>query len=96
MLTTDTLVKADSSNGTAPILVFPAPSGIGERHTVFWFAWDDSQTPPIVEAGGSNKMSPYAGMVMSGTGGLVASTIIPQVGTFGTWVWGGAEWLQVA
>jgi hypothetical protein len=94
VLTTDVLIKLDSSNNTAPIAVLPAPSVIGEAHKFFWFAWGANQTPPVIQAGGANKLSPFAGMTLSGAAGLVSQTNMTQVGQYTTYTWSGTEWLQ--
>jgi hypothetical protein len=100
--TTDVLVKADSSGAgagvAAPVLTFPVFSNpgawVGWKIVVFWFAWNGSQVPPQLAAGGSQKMSRVGGMQSSGE--LLSSTNLVTPGVSVTYEWDGAEFLQVA
>lgn len=92
---TDTMIVMDSSNGNAPIATLSATGYIGEEHTFFWFAWNVSQTPPIINvAGGALKLSPVPGMTTSGAAGLLSQTHLNQTGSFITYKWTGTAWLQ--
>jgi hypothetical protein len=92
----DTLIIFDSSNGTAPTADLPTTSLVpGQSVTFFWYNWNVAQVPPVIVAGGTNKVSPYTGMASAGSAGLVASTIITTTGGFITYKYNGAgAWLQ--
>lgn len=92
----DVIVRADSSNGEAPILVMPNATYISEKHTIFWFAWNGAQVPPQIQAAANTKMTPVGGMSQSGAAGLVAQTACVTPGVGVTYEWDGSDWLQVS
>ena len=94
VLTTDAIVRFDTSGGTAAIADLFASSDafIGQRVTFYWWAWNDEQTPPQINANGSDKMVPYSGQSTSGAAGLVTNTAITTPGDSFTLVWDGTEW----
>lgn len=95
ILTNNRFVKLDSSNGKAPVAVMPQPSYIGERHTLWWWNWDNTQIPPQITSDNNHKMVPFTGMAGGGNAGLVTQTSITNTGGMVTYEWDGSEWVTV-
>ena len=99
VLTTDIVVRMDTSGGATATADLPLPAYIGEQHTFYWWAWGVGQTPPTINTTSNihetNKMVPFTGQATSGAAGLVTTTTITTPGASFTLEWDGVEWVSV-
>jgi hypothetical protein len=95
---TDTVFRADSSNGEQPVIQLTTPTYIGQKFTVYWEAWATGAGQPVgplVIAPSGIKMQSVNGQSVSGSAGLVTETTLTTPGGEFTWEWTGTELISV-
>jgi hypothetical protein len=95
---TDTAIRADSSNGTQPVIDMIAPTYIGQRWTFYWWAWATGAGQPVgplINAPAGINMQSFAGQAVSGAAGLVTNTTITTPGATFTLEWNGTELMSM-
>ena len=95
LLTTDAVIRFDTSGGTTATANMIAPAYIGQQVTFYWWSWNGAQAAPTMNVDAGHKMVPFSGQTSSGAGGLVTTTTISTPGASYTLEWDGTEWVSV-
>ena len=92
LLTTDAVIRFDTSGGTTGTANMHAPSYIGQQVTFYWWSWNGAQAAPTMNVDAGHKMVPFSGQASAGAAGLVTTDTISTPGASITREWDGTEW----
>jgi hypothetical protein len=92
LLTTDAVIRFDTSGGTTGTANMHAPGYIGQQVTFYWWSWNGAQAAPTMNVDAGHKMVPFSGQAIAGAAGLVTTDTISTPGASITREWDGTEW----
>ena len=92
LLTTDAVIRFDTSGGTTGTANMHAPGYIGQQVTFYWWSWNGAQAAPTMNVDAGHKMVPFSGQASAGAAGLVTTDTISTPGASITREWDGTEW----
>ena len=93
VLSTDSLIEFDESNGLLATVQMPVAPTLGERHTFKWWNWTIASPPPAV-SGNGHPIESWPNPL--GANALSTETNITTQGGQGTWQFDGTNWVLVA
>jgi hypothetical protein len=92
VLSTDSLIEFDTSNGVIATAQMPSAPAIGERHTFKWWNYTNTSPSPVI-GGNGKQIEAWSNPV--GLAGLAATSTISTQGAQGTWEYDGTHWVLV-
>lgn len=95
LLTTDAVIRFDTSGGTTGTANMHAPGYIGQQVTFYWWSWNGTQAAPTMNVDAGHKMVPFSGQASAGAAGLVTTSTISTPGAAYTLEWNGTEWMSI-